>query len=63
MGGWVGGWVGGFTWDMKVRTLSASLTETAAMMALVEAMAGMIFLMTPGGRRWVGGWMGRRGVE
>jgi len=32
---------------MKVKTLIASLTLTAATMALVLAIAGMIFLITP----------------
>lgn len=32
---------------MKVRILMASLTQMAEMMALVEATAGMIFLITP----------------
>lgn len=35
------------TCPMKVSTLSASFTDTAAITALVDATAGMMFLITP----------------
>jgi hypothetical protein len=57
------------TCPMKVSTLRASLTDTAAITALVDATAGMMFLITPsvslvwGGMGGFGVWDEVRGWE